>query len=330
MNNKGTQEEISIKELFGLFLKLWDNIVQLFLKAVLFVIKHAIPLVLLIAIGWGIAYFYKDANPRYKRLFVISATQYSGAFLTQELNEINVKFGANNDEIKKSMSLQDMNLNGVSYSVKPVFDKGQGMDKEEYQYLNYLIENRLIDKENLDQMVNLSNYSYEVEMIYPKDIDGLRIFEATLDYLRNNEYASELHKATLDNLTMQLKENNKLILALGDYVIGLNEKGQYGDSDTKTLVVEGARGSDLGSMIYARTQVQDITNKLIVRKVQLEQNFRVLNHGNAINFYGRGIMSNKTLVYPFILVSAYLFIIFAIYIIRAALALKEELKREEG
>lgn len=330
MSNKDIQEEFSIRELFGLFLKLWNNAFQFFLKTVLFVMKHSIPLILLIVIGWGVAYYYKDVNPRYKRLFIVSATQFSGAFLTQELNEISTKFRADNNEIKKHMSLQDMNLNGVSYSVKPIFDKGQGMDKEEYQYLNYLIENRLIDKEYLNQMVSLSNNSYEVEMIYPKDIDGLRVFEATLDYLRKNKYAFELHKAILDDISMQIEENKKMILALGNYVNALSEKEQYGSFDTKTLVVEGARGSDLGSMIYARTQVQDITNKLIVRKVQLEENFRVLNHGNAINFYGRGIMSKKTLVYPFILVSAYLFIIFIIYILRAALAFKEELKRTEG
>lgn len=330
MNNKGAQEEISIKELFGLFLKLWSNIVQLFLKAVLFVIKHAIPLVLIIVIGWGVAYFYKDANPRYKRVFIISATEYSGEFLTREFGEINAKFARNNDELKKTMSLEGIDLSGIQYSVKPIFGKGSGMDREEYQYLNYIIENRLIDKENLDRMIELSNYSYEVEIIYPIEVDGLKVFEATLNYLRNNEYAADLHQAILKDIEMQLEENNKLVQALGEYVGSLAKEGQHATSEAKTMIVEGARGSDLGAMMYARTETQKITNKLSARKVQLEQNFRVLNHGNAINFYGRGIMSNKTLVYPFILVSAYLFIIFIIYILRAALALKKEIKREEG
>ncbi|HLW15077.1 MAG TPA: hypothetical protein VKX30_06230 [Flavobacteriaceae bacterium] len=330
MDNKNAQEEISMKELFGLFLKLWNKVVQLFLKAVLFVIKHAIPLILLIAIGLGVAYFYKDANPRYKRVFIISATEYSGEFLTREFGEINAKFARNNDEIKKSMSLEGMDLSDIQYSVKPIFDKGSGMDREEFQYLNYIIENRLIEKEDLNRMIELSNYSYEVEVIYPVEVDGLKVFEATLDYLRENEYAADLHRAILNDIEMQLEENKKLVQALGEYVESLAKEGKHATSDAKTMVVEGARGSDLGAMMYARTETQKITNKLSARKVQLEQNFRVLNHGNAVNFYGRGIMSKKILVYPFLLVSAYLFIIFVIYIIRAALALKEELKREEG
>lgn len=328
MNNKGGQEEISIKELMRLFLKLWDNIVQLFLKIVLFVIKHAIPLVLLIVIGWGTAYFTKDKNLRYIRQFVISTTQYNNQFLSQELKEINVKFASNDEEMKKAMSLQDLDLSGIEYSVNPVYEKGVGMNKDEYQYLSYLIENRLIDKENLERMVEFSNYRDEVVFIYPRDIDGMRVFNATLNYLRNNEYLSELHDAILSDVEMQLEENKKLILALGKYVASLSEEGQRVSSDTKTIVVEGARGTDLGAMIYARTQVQDLTNKLIARKIQLKQNLRVLNYGNALPYNGRGIMSKKTLVYPFLLVSAYLFIIFAIYVIRAALALKKELKGE--
>src|SRR5690625_2923949 len=203
MNNKNTQEEISIKELFKLFFKLWNNLVQLFLKAVLFVIKHAVPLVLLIVIGWGLGYLNKDKNPRYKRVFIVSATEYSGEFLTQELREINSKFARNNFEIKKAMSLQDVDLNGVQYSVKPIFSKSS-LNREEFQYLNYLIENRLIDKENLDHMIELSSIRYEVEIIYPVDIDGLRVFEATLEYLRNNDFAAQMHKAIRSNIKMQI------------------------------------------------------------------------------------------------------------------------------
>lgn len=329
MSNKHAQEEISIKELMGLFLKLWGKLVQLFLKAVLFVIKHAIPLVLLIAIGVGLAYFYKDSNPRYKRLFIVSATEYSGEFLTQELKEINMKFATDNDAIKETMSLQDIDLSKIQYSVKPIFDTGTGIDREEYQYLNYIIENKLVDKEDIERMVKFSNYSYEVEMIYPRDIDGLMVFEATLDYLRNDDFASQLHKAILDDIHMQIEENNKLISALGNYVVGLNAGENQVSPDTKTMVVEGAKGSDLGPMMFARMDLQKTNNKLTARKVQLDKNFRVLNHGNAIRFDGKGIMSNKSLVYPFFLVGAYLFLIFVIYIVRAALALKEVLKREE-
>lgn len=330
MSIKNTQEEISIRELMGLFIKLWDKIVKLFLQAVLFVIKHAIPLVLLIAIGVGVAYFYKEANPRYKRSFIVSTTEYSGEFLTQELNEINRKFATNSEELKQAMHLQNINLNGVHYTIKPIYDKGAVMNREEYQYLNYIIENKLVLKENLERMVELSNYSYEIEMIYPRDLDGLHIFNTTLDYLRANEYASELHQAILTDIEFQIEENNSLVSSLGRYVASLSaDEKQERNSEIHTIVVEGTKGADLGEMMFARMKLQEINNKLISRKVQLKDNFRVLNHGNAIRFYGVGIMSKKTLVYPFLLVSAYLGVIFVIYILRAALALKAELKREE-
>src|SRR5690625_6598906 len=90
---------------------------------------------------------------------MVSATEYSGEFLTQELREINAKFARNNFELKKAMSLQDIDLNGVQYSVKPIFSKGS-MNREEFQYLNYLIENRLIEKESLDRKSTRLNSSH--------------------------------------------------------------------------------------------------------------------------------------------------------------------------
>ena len=118
-----------------------------------------------------------------------------------------------------------------------------------------------------------------------------------------------------------------MISALGNYVAGLR-RNTMPEEGLKGFVLEG--GSDLGAMLYARIEVQRVNNKLTAEKVKLEENFRVLHKGNATDYYGAGIMSKITLVYPFILVSEYLFIIFIIYILRAALALKEELKRTEG
>lgn len=330
MSNKSPQEEISIQELMQLFIKLWNKIVQLFLKAVLFVIKHAIPLVLLIVIGLVVAYFNKDSNLRYKCEYVVSTTQYNNQFLSKELRGINVKFAANDEKIKKAMSLQDLDLSEVQFIVNPIFEKGAGMSKEEYQYLNYLIENKLVSKENLERMVKFSDYRDEVIITYPKNIDGKRVFEATLNYLRNNEYVSEMHEAILNDIELQIEENKKLILSLGKYVASLGDDALKTGLDSKTLLVEGARGSNLGPMLYARTEVQELTNMLIARKIRLSENLRILNHGYATPYYGSGIMSKRFLVYPILLVGAYLFIVIGIYIIRAALALKEELRRKEA
>ena len=331
MSNKSPKEEISIKELMQLCLELWNKVVQLFLKAVLFVIKHAIPLVLLIAIGLGIAYINKDKNLRYKREYVVSTTQYNNQFLSKELRGINVKFAANDERIKKAMSLQDLDLSGVQFSVNPIFEKGAGMSKEEYQYIGYLIENKLVSKENLESMVKFSDYRDEVIITYPKHIDGKRVFEATLNYLRSNEYVLEMHEAILSDIELQIEQNKKLILSLGNYVASLGKNEQKTGFDSKTiLLVEGARGSNLGPMLYARTEVQELTNMLIARKIRLSENLRVLHQGYAMPYYGSGIMSKKLLVYPILLVGAYLFIVLVIYIIQAALALKEKLRRKEA
>src|SRR5690625_4710360 len=155
-------------------------------------------------------------------------------------------------------------------------------------------------------MIELSSISYEVEVIYPIEIDLFSLFNETIEYLQKSEYAAQKYKSIIRNIKMHIEENEKVILALSKYVSNLSKEGQQAISDTKTMVVEGSRGSDLGTMLYARSEVQKETNKLIAKKVQLDQNFRVLNHGNELPYYGEGIMSKKNLVYTFLLVLAYL------------------------
>lgn len=327
MSNNHAQEEISIKELFGLFLKLWGNLVQLFLKAVLFVIKHAIPLVLLIAIGVGVAYFYKESNPRYKRTFIISATEYSGELLANSLLNTSKELISNNTNLKEKLSFPSLNFDELRFQVEPIYNKGSILNRDELQYLEYITENKLVDKSDKERMFEWSNTAYEVEMISPKDIDDVAVLESILNYVGQDSFSSQLHKELLKDINTQIQSNNQMISALGQYVANLGSN-TISEDGLKGLVLDG--GSDFGTMLFARLEVQRANTKLIAEKVKLEENYRILYKGNATDYYGAGIMSKKALIYPFILVFAYLFIIFVIYIIRAALALKEELKLKEA
>lgn len=326
MNNKSTQEEISIKELFGLFLKLWNNIVRLFLKTVLFIIKHSIPLLLLVAFGWGMAYFYKDKNPRNKRVFIVSATEYSGELLVNSLMNISEELRQNNLKLKEELSLLDFDFKDLHFQIKPIYNKRSNLNSEEVQYLELLKENKFIDESDKKRIFQWSNTSYEVGMISQKDIDDIMIFEKILAHISKDSYTSQLHKELLEDINNQITSNTHMINALGDYVVSLG-KETISDGDLKKNILGG---ENLGDMLFARLEVQRANNKLIAEKVKLEENYRVLQIGNITDYTEIEKMSNKTLLYPVLLVCAYLLIIFIVYILQAALALKEELKTEDS
>lgn len=253
MNNKSAQEEISIKELMRLFLSLWNKIVQLFLKAVLFVMKHAIPLVLLIVIGWGIAYFYKDKNPRYKRTFTISATEYSGELLAKSLISTSQKLRDNNIKLKEELSLSDINFNELRFYIEPIYNKNSILDREQLMYLEYLTENKLLDKSEKERMFEWSNTAYEVEMISPKGINDVEVLESILYYIAKDNFASQLHRELLEDINRQIESNSQMLNALGDYVVSLG-RTTASEEGVKGYILES--GSDLGTMLLARLDVQ--------------------------------------------------------------------------
>lgn len=324
MDNTKPTEEVSVREVFGLFLLLLQKTKTTLLKIVVFIIKHAIPLALLLAIGiaWGL--YTKKQNPHNIRVLVISASEHSGSYLEYAFDELNYKLQLNNSEFKSQLGLEDIDTGTVEFRITPIHDKGVRMHQNEYQYLNYLVENKIMDREQTAKMFDFGNHSYQIEMIYPKTHNGEQILQASLDYIRNTPYAKELHKAVLEDINLQIEENNRLIVNLGKYIENLGDiKSEY-KSDNDGLIIEGS--PDIGAMMYARIEVQSMHKYLVANKVKLEENFRVLNPGRTSTYYGEGLKDKKQIVYPIYLIFSYLVLVFIFNLVKQALVLKREQK----
>lgn len=324
MDKKKPTEEVSVREVFNLCILSLQRIKTNVLYSILFVIKHIIPLVLLAVIGilWG--FYTKKQNPHNIRTLVISATEHSGVFLEQAFEELNYNLQLNNEDFKSQIGLEDIDTKTVSFNLTPIYDKGVKMHQYEYQHLNYLKENKILNKEQAAYMFDYGNHSYQIEMLYPKSVNGEKIIEASLNYIRNNPYARELHRAVLDDINFQIEENRRLIVNLGKYIENLgNPKPEY-KLDKEAVIIEGS--PDIGSMMYARLEMQELHKKLVANKVKLEENFRILNFGKTSTYYGKGWKNKKQIIYPVFLVFSYLALIFLYALIQQALVLKRESK----
>lgn len=315
------KEELSVGEVMGLFVTIWQKFVHQFLLIILFIIKHAIPLFLLLAIGIGLSFFIKSKGLN-KIDFTISATEYSGEFLAESLELISEQLNENDKEIKDELSVNGVDFQGFSINVKPIYSKRSMLEKEELQHLEYTVENKLIPKENQEEMFAWSNTSYIVEMIFPKEVAPVELMNSILSYLRKNPFASQLHNEILDDINRQIQSNNQMLVALGDYMENLG-KSKVSSESFGGLVME--TGTNIGEMLFARIEIQRVNNKLIAEKVKLEENFRILYHTNSKTYSGTGIKSNKLLFYPLVLISLYLVIVFAFFTIRKALELDKNI-----
>lgn len=324
MNDKDTPEEVSVRDLMGLFAVLWQKIVRQFLLVVLFVIKHIIPLIILLILGVGLAFLNKGVES-YRVTYTISTTEFSGKFLAESLQAISDKLREDNLKMKKELSVSDIDFEVFSFDIEPIYDKRTLMERGEYQHLNFAIENKLIDKEEQKEVFIWSNTSYKVDMVYPIELDPEIFINSVLDYLRKDAYASQLHKEIIEDINRQVESNNQMLSALGNYVESLAKSSEMNSENLQGLVL--GTGTDIGELLYARVETQKVNNKLIAEKVKLEENFRILYQTHAKKYFGTGIKSKKHIVYPFLLISIYLFVLFLINSVRRALLLDKENKK---
>src|SRR5699024_4205774 len=111
------KEELSVGEVMGLFVTIWQKFVHQFFLIILFIIKHAIPLFLLLAIGIGLSFFIKSKGLN-KIDFTISATEYSGEFLAESLELISEQLNENDKEIKDEISVNGVDIQEFSINLK--------------------------------------------------------------------------------------------------------------------------------------------------------------------------------------------------------------------
>lgn len=317
-HQKNNNEEIDLGDLFRLLKKGVQYILNLFLRFVAFILRHAIVLAVLIIIGAIAGYFLqKKSGELVKTEMIIASNFESSEYVFNSINQISYQI-----RHKDTLSLEKLEIpldaGTLKLEVKPIVNISR-FSQEEETFLELVSESNFIDEEEKAKMFARYFRYYKVILSHPKKINSAKVLNNILQQLRDNPYYQEYNSVNLSFLNNQIKANERLILQIdslvGNYSKAVSQQQQQQASST---IYNSANNLDLGVVIENRNQVQNQLQYFYREKVANAEFLRLVDLGTPSEIKEKGITSHKIILIPLLLVLGYFGLIIFVKVVQKA------------
>ncbi|GGZ60278.1 hypothetical protein [Mesonia mobilis] len=315
-HQKNNNEEIDLGDLFRLLKKGVQYILNLFLRFIAFILKHAIVLAVLIIIGAIVGYFLqKKSGELVKTEMIIASNFGSSEYVFNSINQISYQIGH-----KDTLALEKLGIpldaGALKLEIKPIVNISR-FSQEEETFLELVSESNFINEEEKAKMFARYFRYYKVILSHPKKINSAKILNSILQQLRDNPYYQEYNNVNLSFLNNQIKANEKLISEI-DSLVGNYSKAINKQQQASSTFYNSANNLDLGVVIQNRNQVQDQLQYLYREKVANAEFLRLVDLGTPTEIKEKGITYYKVILIPLLLVLGYFGLIIFVKVVQKA------------
>ena len=315
-HQKNNNEEIDLGDLFRLLKKGVQYILNLFLRFVAFILRHAIVLAVLIIIGAIAGYFLQNNSvKRVKTEMIIASNFGSSEYVFNSVNQISYQIN-----YKDTLALEKLGIplgeNVLKLEIKPIVNISR-LSQEEETFLELVSESNFINEEEKAKMFSRYFRYYKVILSHPKNLNSEKVLTNILQQLRDNPYYQEYNNVNLSFLNNQIKANEKLISEI-DSLVGNYSKAINKQQQASSTFYNSANNLDLGVVIQNRNQVQDQLQYLYREKVANAEFLRLVDLGTPSEIKEKGITYYKIILIPLLLVLGYFGLIIFVKVVQKA------------
>ena len=279
----------------------FQNLGTFIFNCVQFLIKNAIILILLIAVGLGLAYFL-EGKKSYEHEIIVMPNFGSADYLYGKIDLINSKIKEGD-----TVFLKDM---GIRYpkrisklKIQPIIDPYNFIRDNEsnFELLKLMSEDGSIDKVLMDKVTS-KNYAYHRITFTTKGrATAADVFDPLFKNFNDNDYYKIIQQKVRENIAIKIKANDQTLSQI-DGILNKYSKEQD----------QGARNANL-VYINEDTQLDDILetkNELVReqgnRRIELVNNEKIIKEISVIANIEKA--SASMLIFPILLIL--LFIVF--------------------
>ena len=315
-HQKNNNEEIDLGDLFRLLKKGVQYILNLFLRFVAFILRHAIVLAVLIIIGAIAGYFLqKKSGELVKTEMIIASNFGSSEYVFNSVNQISYQIN-----YKDTLALEKLGIplgeNVLKLEIKPIVNISR-LSQEEETFLELVSESNFINEEEKAKMFARYFRYYKVILSHPRKINSAKVLTNILQQLRDNPYYQEYNSVNLSFLNNQIKANERLILEI-DSLVGNYSKAVSQQQQASSTIYNSANNLDLGVVIQNRNQVQNQLQYFYKEKVANAEFLRLVDLGTPSEIKDKGITSHKIILIPLLLVLGYFGLIIFVKVVQKA------------
>ncbi|WP_304155963.1 hypothetical protein [Mesonia mobilis] len=316
-HQKNNNEEIDLGDLFRLLKKGVQYILNLFLRFVAFILRHAIVLAVLIIIGAIAGYFLqKKSGELVKTEMIIASNFGSSEYVFNSVNQISYQIKTKDTVTLKKLGIP-LDQGSLNLEVKPIVNISK-FSREEEVFLELVSESNFIDEEEKAKMFARYFRYYKVILSHPRKINSAKVLTNILQQLRDNPYYQEYNNVNLSFLNNQIKANERLILEIDSLVGNYSKAVSQQQQQSSSTIYNSANNLDLGVVIENRNQVQNQLQYFYREKVANAEFLRLVDLGTPSEIKEKGITSHKIILIPLLLVLGYFGLIIFVKVVQKA------------
>lgn len=305
MAQKNNQEEIDLFLVIDKLKAGYHSLLASFYKAVQFVLKHWIVLLILIVGGYFAGYFIqKNALPNREARLIVQNNFNSSSYVYEAVKLLNVKYQQGDKTFlkKHGFNTEETEINEIT--IEPIINIMDLLEMHEAndRNLDSYMANIEVDEDLLISEAFYPEYSYH-RIIVKTSGNNTAILSKVLEYLNSNELLNKIKVVSVEETMLRVERNNKSIDnidAIFDEYAGKNATGAN------------------PSQVFVKTQENNNLHQLIDKKQELiqeneELREELLKYDDVVSLINQpelyrtsSTLDNKKIIFPVVLVFLYI------------------------
>lgn len=300
MSTNSQDQEIDLGQVFKKIGSFFQNIVDGFFDAILFVKKNIIILSILFIVGAGLGFYLDKTNKTYNNEIIVTPNFGSVDYLYSKIALLDAKKKENDTLFFSNLGIKNVKEFG-KIQIEPIIDVFKFVDKkpDNFELIKLMAEDGDLDK-IVENDVTSKNYPFHlIKFSTTKKTDNEKTIEPLLNYLNDSEYFKTIQKQYFENENIKLKANDSIIAQIDNLIDGFSESVSSGSKTDKMVYISD--NNQLNEIISTKNQL--IGEKGIL-KINLINNDKVIKDiSTTINSIDtKGLKGKKKFALPLLFI----------------------------
>lgn len=291
------EQEIDLSQISKKINQGFSNIGTFIFNCIQFVLKNAIILIILFAIGVGLGYLMENNQKSYNHEIIVIPNFGSADYLYGKIALINSKIKAGDTVFLKNMGLKHPDKIS-KIKIEPIVDPYNFIrDREEnFELLKLMAEDGNIDNVLRDEITS-KNYSYHKITFSTKGkATGENTIEPLLSSLNDNAYFTIIQQNVLENVKVKMQYNEQTLAQINALLDSFS-KEVSGNGGKNANLVYYNENTQLDEVLTAK---YNLVSEQGSRRIELVNYEKIIKDVSIISNMEKS--SSTKLILPFLLV----------------------------
>jgi hypothetical protein len=311
--NNSENQEIDLSMISDKIKGFFDGVAFSIFKGILFLKRNLLILGILLVAGVGLGIFLDTTNNSYDSEIIVKPNFGSTDYLYSKIDLLQSKIKNRDTVFLKAIGIESPK-NIIRVEIDPIIDVYRFVNYNEknmnlttntqnFELVKLLAENGDINKVIKDKTTSKNYYWHTIHLVSKGFVSEENTIKPILAFLNNNRYYQSIKKLSLENIIINIKKDEEIILQINTLLENLsNKSGQKADK-----LVFYNENTDLNEVLKTKQALVYEIGALKEQLVNLDSPIK--NNSNILNIKNMDSVNGKLkFLLPLFLIFGFIFI----------------------